>query len=66
MTFFIHESYNIYNSIMENYMRKICGFILFWLAIGIVIGLYLEASFLSVLTIITMIVLGFFLFQSCN
>lgn len=47
-------------------MKKMCGFILFWLAIGIVIGLYLESSFLSVLTIITMIVLGFFLFQSCN
>lgn len=47
-------------------MKRICGFILFWLGIGIAIGLYLEASFISVCVLILMILTGYNLFSSCK
>lgn len=43
-------------------MRKLCGFVLFWMAVGMFIGLYLEANFFLICLIIAMIVLGFNLF----
>ncbi len=43
-------------------MRKLCGFVLFWLAVGMCIGLYLDSNFLVICLIIAMIVIGFNLF----
>ena len=47
-------------------MKRACGFILFWLAIGIAIGMYLQVSFISLCIIIVMMICGFNLFSSCN
>lgn len=47
-------------------MKRICGFILFWLGIGIVIGLYLEASFILICILIVLILIGYNLFSSCK
>lgn len=47
-------------------MRKICGFILFWLGIGITIGMYLDPGFILICTLVLMIIIGYNLFSSCN
>ena len=49
---------------MRYNMRRICGFILFWIAVGIAIGLYMGVSFCSILFIFVCILLGYNLF--CN
>lgn len=43
-------------------MQKICGFILFWMAVGMVIGMQLECNFFVICLILVMLVLGFNLF----
>lgn len=46
------------------YMRRICGFILFWIAVGIAIGLYLGMGFWSIFFIFLCLIIGYNLF--CN
>lgn len=48
--------------ILEYCMRRICGFILFWIAVGIAIGLYMGVSFCSILFIFLCLILGYNLF----
>lgn len=43
-------------------IKKLCGFILFWLAVGIAIGLYIQSSFWIIVLIIIMLISGYNLF----
>lgn len=43
-------------------MRRLCGFVLFWMGVGMFIGLYLEPGFWIIVLIIIMLVLGYNLF----
>lgn len=43
-------------------MHKLCGFILFWMAVGMAIGMYLDSNFIVICLIIVMMVIGFNLF----
>ncbi len=43
-------------------MRQMIGFILFWIAIGMTIMLFLDNSFLAVLIILLCLVLAYNLF----
>ncbi len=43
-------------------MRKIIGFALFWMAVGMIVSLFMESSFVSVCLIIMCMILGFNLF----
>lgn len=43
-------------------MRKLCGFVLFWMAVGMFIGMYLAVNFFTICLIIVMIIIGFNLF----
>lgn len=43
-------------------MRCLIGFILFWVAIGMFISLFIENIFLLILLILILLVLGFNLF----
>lgn len=57
-------AYYILIEVWSGIMRRVCGFILFWIAIGIAIGLYMGVSFCSILFIFVCILLGYNLF--CN
>lgn len=43
-------------------MRCLIGFVLFWIAIGMFISLFIEAVFLKVLLILIFLIFGFNLF----
>ncbi len=43
-------------------MKRMCGFILFWIAIGMTIMFFLENSFLTILIILACLLLGYNLF----
>ncbi|MDO4166645.1 MAG: hypothetical protein Q4D32_04505 [Eubacteriales bacterium] len=43
-------------------MRQMIGFILFWIAIGMTIMLFLDNGFLAVLIILLCLILGYNLF----
>ena len=45
-------------------MRRMCGFIIFWIAFGIAIGLYIGVCFWSVFLVFILFILGYNLF--CN
>ncbi len=47
-------------------MRKLCGFILFWMAVGMAVGLYLESSFWIIVLIVIMLICGYNLFCGGN
>lgn len=44
-------------------MKRILGFILFWIAIGMTIMLFIQNAFLAVLIIIACLLLGYNLFS---
>lgn len=43
-------------------MRKLCGFVLFWIAVGMFIGLYLSAGFWIIVLLIVLMLVGYNLF----
>ncbi len=43
-------------------MRKLCGFVLFWMGVGMFVGLHLESGFWIICLIIIMMIIGFNLF----
>ncbi len=45
-------------------MRRLCGFILFWMGIGIAIGIYIDFNFWILLMISAMLIIGFNMFCS--
>ncbi|MCI8750132.1 MAG: hypothetical protein K1W39_15815 [Lachnospiraceae bacterium] len=45
-------------------MRKMAGFILFWIAIGMTIMLFLDNGIIAVLIILLCLILGYNLFCS--
>lgn len=45
-------------------MKKMIGFILFWIAIGMSIMFFMENSFLTIMIILTCLILGYNLFCS--
>lgn len=47
-------------------MRRLCGFVLFWMAVGMVIGMFLSSSFIIICLIIAMLVAGFNMFCEKN
>ena len=46
-------------------MRKVIGFALFFVGIGMIVGLFIENVFWSVCIIIGLLVIGYNLFMSC-
>lgn len=47
-------------------MKRLIGFILFWIGIGMCIMLFMRHSLLAILIIIACLVLGYNLFTSCD
>lgn len=47
-------------------MKRLIGFILFWIGIGMCIMLFMRHSLLAVLIIIACLVLGYNLFTGCD
>lgn len=45
-------------------MHKLCGFALFWLAVGMTLSLLIESTFFVVCIIIICLIVGFNLFCS--
>ena len=43
-------------------MHKLCGFALFWLAVGMIISMLIESTFFIVCIIILCLIIGFNLF----
>lgn len=43
-------------------MRKLIGFILFWIAVGMIIMLFLSSEFIGVLLILLCLIIGYNLF----
>lgn len=43
-------------------MRKLIGYTLFWIAVGMVIELFLESILISILVILFLLLLGYNLF----
>jgi len=43
-------------------MRRVCGFILFWIAVGMAIGFYLGCSFFSICLLVGCLIVGYNLF----
>lgn len=43
-------------------MRRIAGFVLFWIAIGMSVGLFIESTVVSILVILFFLLLGYNLF----
>lgn len=43
-------------------MRRIAGFVLFWIAIGMIVGLFIESTVVSILVILFFLLLGYNLF----
>ncbi len=46
-------------------MRRMVGFILFWIAIGMTIMLFITNGFLAICIIILLLILGYNLFCRC-
>lgn len=46
-------------------MKRLLGFILFWLGIGMAIMLFITNGFLAIIIIILCLVIGYNLFTSC-
>ncbi len=46
-------------------MKRLLGFILFWLGIGMTIMLFITNGFLAIVIIILCLVIGYNLFTSC-
>ncbi len=44
------------------HLHKICGFILFWLAVGMAIGMHMQSGFIVICLLIIMMMIGFNLF----
>ncbi|MGN1206618.1 MAG: hypothetical protein ACI4SQ_06490 [Eubacterium sp.] len=47
-------------------MKKLLGFILFWIGIGMVIMLFITNGFLAICIILLCLILGYNLFTSCD
>lgn len=47
-------------------MGKVCGFALFWVALGMTIALIISSTFLVVCLIIMCLILGYNLFAHAN
>lgn len=43
-------------------MKRLCGFVLFWMAVGMVIGMFLSTGFLVICIIVAMLIAGYNLF----
>lgn len=43
-------------------MRRLIGYTLFWIAAGMVVGLFIESIFLSILLILFLLLLGYNMF----
>lgn len=43
-------------------MKRICGFISFWIAIGLVVALFIDSLVIHVLIILVLLLLGYNLF----
>ncbi|MEE0692470.1 MAG: hypothetical protein U0M33_06130 [Lachnospiraceae bacterium] len=43
-------------------MRKMAGFILFWIAVGMIVELFIESMAISILLILFFLLLGYNLF----
>ena len=46
-------------------MKRMLGFILFWIAIGMTIMLFLDSNFLAFCIIVLCLILGYNLFCGC-
>lgn len=46
----------------DKYMRCLFGFILFWIALGIFISLFIESVFCKIILLIVLMILGFNMF----
>ncbi len=49
---------------MVSAMKKVCGFVLFWIAVGMTIMFFIESSILSICLIVFCLVLAYNLFCS--
>ncbi|MDE6887423.1 MAG: hypothetical protein K2P45_02075 [Eubacterium sp.] len=43
-------------------MKKICGFAMFWIAVGMAIMLFLEATWIAIMIIFALLICGYNLF----
>lgn len=43
-------------------MKRMIGFILFWVAVGMIIALFIENLFIHILIVLVLILLGYNLF----
>jgi hypothetical protein len=55
---------NVYAQIGDS-MKRMIGFILFWIAIGMTIMLFITNGILAICIIILCLILGYNLFSSC-
>lgn len=47
-------------------MIKVIGFMMFWIAVGMIIGLIIENIFIGIVIIILLMLLGYNLFCGCK
>ncbi len=50
---------------MVKYMKRVLGFMLFFIAIGMIIMLFITNGFLAIFLIALFLILGYNLFTSC-
>jgi len=63
---FFCDAYNITKQkIIGKIMRRMIGFIFFWIAVGMTIMLFLRHAFFSLLLIILFYFLSYYLFCKC-
>ncbi len=43
-------------------MRRLCGFILFWIAVGMALAMFVDSTFMLVLVIVILLLIGYNLF----
>lgn len=43
-------------------MRRLCGFVLFWIAVGMAISLLIKSTLLSLLLVVILFICGYNLF----
>lgn len=43
-------------------MKRMIGFILFWISIGMILGLFIEAEWIQIILILLLLILGYNLF----
>ncbi|MBS7182933.1 MAG: hypothetical protein KH047_05465 [Eubacterium sp.] len=46
-------------------MHKLCGFALFWFAVGMIVSMLIESTFWTVCIIVACLIVGFNLFCKC-